>query len=209
MRRLVRAIAATLWLAGPAAAGNGTWTQVDAWAEGFQWVTNVERGSWVLGSAAGRDDGEWWGRVSILRTWPVGPDRAPWKLRAGAAARVDQIPRWEVEDHDSATCLSDGTTCGALEIGLRLSADRWAEYGRWGTFLMADWTSMNNEKLLVAGLTHLPSGIGAQLSVWHENDGEVTPTVMVSAPLTRRLSVRLGHKFVEDETFLGFSFSTY
>ena len=63
--------------------------------------------------------------------------------------------------------------------------------------------------LLVGGLTHLPSGLGAQLSLWREAGGELTPTVMVSAPVTKRLSIRLGHKFVEENTFVGFSFSTY
>lgn len=210
MRLLGYALAVMLALARAAAAGDGTWTQVDAWARGFQWVTNVEREAWVLGTAAGRDDGEWWSRASVLRTWQVGPDKAPWKLRAGVAARAEQIPAWEIEDHDLAHCLpSDPDMCGALEFGARLSVDRWAEYGRWGTFVMADWISIDNAKLGVLGLTHLPSGIGGQLSVWHEDGGEVTPTIMLSKSLTRRLSVRVGHKFVEDETFIGISFSTY
>ena len=191
-------------------AGDGSWTQIDAWAGGFQWATNIERGAWIIGSGAGQDDGEWWARGSIMRTWAVGPERAPWKLRAGIAAKAEQIAPWEVGDYSLTSCMpADPGQCGALRFGLRLSADRWAEYGSWGLFLMADYTSIDNAALGVAGLTHLPSRIGAQVSLWHEDGGEATPTIMVSAPVTRRLSVRLGHKFIEDETFLGVSFSTY
>lgn len=214
MRPILHLVAScALWLAfgGAVLAGNGSWTQLDAWAGGVQWVTNVERGRWMLGTAAGyEDDGEWWTRASVLRTWHVGPEAAPWKLRAGIAAKAERIHRAETGDHRLAHCLpSDPDHCGALRFGIRLSADRWAEYGRWGVFLMADYTGIDDAKLGVAGLTHLPTGLGAQVSVWHESGGEVTPSVMVSAPLTKRLSIRAGHKFVEDETFIGLSFSTY
>lgn len=203
-------IVAALMLAGPAWAGDGSWTQIDAWSGGVQWVTNVERGAWLYGTAAGHDDGESWGRVALLRGWAVGEGAAPWMLRAGVAGRVEQVAPWETGDHRLARCLpSDPGTCGAFAAGVRLSASRWAEHGRWGTFLMAEWTSIDNETLAVAGLTDLPSGIGGQLSLWHEDGGELTPTLMLSAPLTKRLSLRVGHKFVEDETFVGLSLSTY
>lgn len=198
-------------LAAPAAkAGDGSWTQIDAWSGGYQWATNIERGAWVFGSGAGLDDGDWWARASVMRTWAVGPDRAPWKLRAGIAAKAEEIGPWQTGDYRLAQCLPDDPDrCGALRFGVRLAADRWAEYGRWGLFLMADYGSIDNTALGVVGLTHLPSRIGGQLSLWHEDGGELTPTVMVSARLTPRLSVRLGHKFVENQTFIGFSFSTY
>lgn len=211
MRFLVSILALLLALTRMASAGDGTWTQVDAWqGGGLQWATNVERGRWVFGTAAGRDDGEWWSRASVLRTWTAGPDRAPWKLRAGVALKGEQIDWWERDDHRLARCLpSDPDRCGAMAFGVRLSVDRWAEYGRWGTFLMADYVSIDHAALGVAGLTHLPTGIGGQLSIWHEDGGKPTPTLMLSAPVTKRMSVRVGHKFVENKTFIGFSFSTY
>lgn len=210
MRRI--GVLVALWMAQAAAAsaGDGSWTQLDVWKGGVQWATTVERGRWHLGTSAGRDDKEWWTRASVMRTWTAGPDKAPWKLRAGVALKAEQIHAWEVEDHDNARCLAaDPGRCGALSVGPQIEMDRWAEYGRWGTFLMVQWTGIDNAALGVAGLTHTPSGIGAQLSVWHEDEGEVTPAIMVSAPVTRKLSVRAGHKFVEDETFIGFSFSTF
>lgn len=210
MRLAVSLIVFLLSLGRPALAGDGTWTQFDIWNGGAQLAANVERGRIVWGLGLGDDDDEWWLRASALYTWQAGPDRAPWKLRAGPALKAEEIGWWEVEDERWAHCLdAEGGSCGKLRAGLRLSVDRWAEYGRWGTFVMADYTSIDDAALLVGGLTHLPSGLGGQLSVWHEAGGEVTPTVMVSVPVTKRLSVRLGHKFVEDETFLGFSFSTY
>lgn len=194
-----------------ARAGDGSWTQIDLWPGGGQWATNVERGRWVIGTGAGvEEDGDWWSRVSLLRTWTVGPDAAPWHLRAGVAAKIERIDPWALADHRLARCLpSDPDQCGALRAGLRLSADRWSEHGDWGLFLMADYTSFDQGKLGVVGLTHLPTRLGGQLSVWHEQDGDVTPTLMLSAPLTRRLSVRLGHDFAKDRSFLGVSFSTY
>ncbi|WP_085378315.1 hypothetical protein [Paracoccus contaminans] len=210
MRRIVVLLAAWLAPGLPASAGDGSWTQLDAWKGGVQWVTTVERGRWQLGSSAGRDDGEWWARGSVMRTWTAGPDRAPWKLRAGLAFKAEQIRPRERQDHAHASCLSEGADrCAAWDAGLQIEADRWAEYGGWGTFLMGQWTDIDNAALAVAGLTHKASGIGAQLSLWHEDGGKVTPTIMLSAPAGKRLSLRAGHKFVEDETFVGFSFSTY
>ena len=210
MRLMVLLFALLPALAPPAGAGNGTWTQADVWDAGGQFAMNVERGRIVWGHAFGKDDGELWARASVLYTWQVGSERAPWKLRAGPALKAEEIGWWELEDHRWAHCFdAEGERCAKVEAGLRLSTDRWAEYGRWGTFLMADYTSIEDASLLVGGLTHMPSGLGGQVSVWHEAGGEVTPTVMISARVTKRLSVRLGHKFVEDETFIGFSFSTY
>ncbi|MDO5369118.1 hypothetical protein [Paracoccus sp. (in: a-proteobacteria)] len=209
MRRLVLLIVSLL---APCAgtAGDGTWTQFDAWKGGAQLVTNIERGRIVWGFGLGRDDGELWSRASALYTWQVGDDQAPWKLRAGPALKAEEIAWWQRDDHRWTRCLdAEGESCARLQAGMRLSADRWAEYGRWGTFVMADYTAIDDAALLVGGLTHMPSGLGGQLSVWHEAGGEVTPTLMASAPVTRRLRVRLGHKFVEDETFIGFSLSTY
>lgn len=203
--------AAVVCGATPASAGDGSWTQIDGWKGGVQWVTNIERGRWVAGSAAGYDgDGDWWARLSVLRGWSVGPKAAPWMLRAGIAAKAERIAPWERQDYRLGYCLpSDPDQCGALRFGLRLSADRWAEYGRWGVFLMADYVSIDQTRLGVVGLTHLPTGLGGQLSVWHETGGEVTPTVMISAPINRRMQLRAGHKFVENETFIGVSYSTY
>lgn len=210
MRRFTLLIAAMLGLARPALAGDGTWTQVDVWNDGWQLATNVERGRIVWGLGLGDDDGELWMRASALYTWRLGDDDAPWKLRAGSAIKAEQIGWWELDDHPWARCFDpEGENCTSLRSGVRLSVDRWAEYGRWGTFLMADYTSIDNASLLVGGVTHLSSRLGAQISVWSEDDGEVTPTMLFSAPVTKRLSARLGHKFVEDETFIGFSFSTY
>lgn len=210
MRLAVLTIVPLLSLGSLAAAGDGTWTQVDLWKDGGLLATNVERGRVVWGLALGQDDDEPWARASALYTWQVGPDRAPWKLRAGPALKAEQIGWWEVEDERWAHCFdAEGDRCANLRLGIRLSVDRWAEYGDWGTFLMADYTSIEDASLLVGGLTHMPSGLGAQLSLWHEEGGEPTPTVLVSAPVTKRLSIRLGHKFVEEDTFIGFSFSTY
>lgn len=212
MRRSGVLLAVGLALAAPpATAGDGSWTQLDVWRGGGQWATTVERGRWHLGTSAGRDeDGKWWTRASVMRTWTAGPDRAPWKLRAGAAIKAEQIQPWEVAGRAHAGCLpSDPSRCGAIKAGPQFEADRWAEYGRWGTFVMAQWTGIDNAALAVAGLTYLPSGIGAQLSVWHEDGGEVTPTVMVTVPVTKKIMLRAGHKFVENETFVGFSLSTY
>lgn len=210
MRLVVLPFVSLLSLGSTAVAGDGTWTQLDLWKDGGQLATNVERGRMVWGLGLGQDDDEPWVRASALYTWQVGPDRAPWKLRAGPALKAEQIGWWEVEDERWAHCFDpEGDHCANLRLGLRLSADRWAEYGYWGTFLMADYTSIEDASLLVGGLTHMPSGLGAQLSLWHEAGGELTPTIMVSARITKRLSIRLGHKFVEDDTFIGFSFSTY
>lgn len=210
MRLAVLLIAALLSPGHPAVAGNGTWTQFDAWNGGIQLVTNIERGRIVWGFGLGDDDDEMWLRASALYTWQAGPERAPWKLRAGAALKAEEDGWWDVRDERWAHCFdAEGDSCTSLRAGLRLSVDRWAEYGRWGTFVMADYTSIDDASLLVGGLTHMPWGMGAQLSVWHEAGGEITPSVMVSQRVTKRLSLRLGHKFVEDETFIGFSFSTY
>jgi|GEM_PF-4980208 len=209
MRLVVLLIVSLLGLR-PALAGDGTWAQFDVWKGGAQFATNIERGRIVWGLGLGGDDGELWARASALYTWQIGPDRAPWKLRAGPALKAAQIDWWELEHHRWTHCFdAEGDRCANLRAGVRLSVDRWAEYGRWGTFLMADYTSIDNAALLVGGLTHLPSGVGGQLSIWNESEGEVTPTVMISSPVTKRLSVRLGHKFVEGDTFIGFSFSTY
>lgn len=194
----------------PAFAGNGSWTQVDAWNGGVQWVTNVDRGAWQLGMSGGRDDEEWWAKTSVLRAWSIGPDRAPWKLRGGVVASGEQIQRWEAGDYDLTHCWSNNPdSCAAFRFGARLSVDRWVEYGSWGLFLMGEYTTIDNSKLAVVGLTHLPTRLGAQISLWHEDEGELTPAVMLSAPLTKRLSIRFGYKFVEEETFLGLSFSTF
>lgn len=210
MRLVVLLMALLPGMMQPALAGNGTWTQFDLWNGGAQFVINIEKGRVVWGHALGDDDGRLWARASALYTWQAGGDGAPWKLRAGPAFKAEEIPAWELSDHRWARCLDpQGGRCASLQAGIRLSVDRWAEQGRWGTFLMADYTSIDDAGLLVGGLTHLPSGLGAQLSLWHEAGGEVTPTVMVSVPVTRRLSLRLGHKFVENDTFLGVSFSTY
>lgn len=210
MRLAVLLIVSLLSLGRPVLAGDGTWTQVDFWKDGGQLALNVERGRFLWGLGLGQEDDEPWVRASALYTWKLGPEDAPWKLRAGPVLKAEQIGWWEVEEERWAHCFDpEGEHCANLRLGLRLSADRWAEYGRWGTFLMADYATIDNAALLVGGVTHLPSGLGAQLSLWHEDGGEVTPTVMLSAPVTRRLSIRLGHKFVENETFLGFSFSTY
>lgn len=207
--RIAAGLTACLLGGSAALAGDGSWTQIDAWDGGAQWVTNVERGAWHMGMAAGIDDDEWWTNAAILRTFTVGSER-PWKLRAGAIARAEQIMRWELEDYDRAKCWGmEYDDCAALRFGVRLSADRWAQYGNWGTFLMAEWTSIDDTKLAVAGLTYMPNGLNAQFSLWHEKGGEVTPTVMISKPVTKRLSLRAGHKFVEEQTFIGFSFSTY
>lgn len=209
MRLLVLLIALT-GPVHPARAGNGTWLQFDAWNGGAQLAVNVERGRIVWGMAAGDDDGEPWARASALYTWETGPDRAPWKLRAGPALKAEKIGWWEVEDHQWARCI-ELDRCGALRLGLRLSVEQWAEYGDWGTFLMADYIGIDDAKSAVAGLTHLPSGWGGQLLVWDESGDDATPTVMLSKRLTRRLSLRLGRRFDADgdETFLGVSFSTY
>jgi len=210
MRLAVLLFVALLSLARPGWAGDGTWTQVDLWQGGGQAAMNIERGRIVWGLAAGDDDGEPWLRASALYGWKLGGPRFPWRLRAGPALKAEKIGWWEVEDHRWAHCLdAEGDRCGSLRAGLRLSVDRWAEHGRWGTFVMADYTGIDDAKLLVGGMTHLPSRVGAQLSIWHEAGGEVTPAVMLSVPATKRLSLRVGHKFVEDETFVGFSFSTY
>lgn len=210
MRLAVLPILSLLSLASPAVAGDGTWTQVDAWKDGGQLATNIERGRLVWGLGLGQDDDDPWLRASVLHTWQAGPERAPWKLRAGPALKAEQIGWWEVGDERWAHCFdAEGDRCASLRLGLRLSVDRWAEYGRWGTFVMADYTTIEDASLLVGGVTHLPSGLGAQLSLWHEAGGELTPTVMVSIPVTKRLSLRFGHKFVEEDTFVGFSFSTY
>lgn len=210
MRLAVLLIVSLLSLGRPALAADGTWTQVDFWKDGGQLAVNIERGRIVWGFGLGQEDDEPWARASALYTWKTGPERAPWKLRAGPVLKAEQIGWWEVEDERWAHCFDpEGEHCANLRLGLRLSVDRWAEYGRWGTFLMADYATIDNAALLVGGVTHLPSRLGAQLSVWHEDGGEVTPTIMLSAPVTKRLSLRLGHKFVENETFLGVSFSTY
>lgn len=210
MRRVILLLVSLQSLGLPALGGDGTWTQVDVWKDGGQMAANVERGRIVWGLGVGQDDDDPWARASALYTWQVGPDRAPWKLRAGPALKAEQIGRWEVGDARWAHCFDpEGEHCANLRLGLRLSVDRWAEYGRWGSFLMADYTSIEDASLLVGGVTHLPSGLGAQLSLWHEAGGELTPTLMVSAPVTKRLSIRLGHKFVEEDSFIGFSFSTY
>ena len=210
MRHLSLLIVSLLSLGPPAQAGDGTWTQIDLWKGGAQMAANVERERVVGGLGLGQDDDEPWLRASALYTWQAGPDHAPWKLRAGPALKAEQIGWWEVGDQRWAHCFDpEGEHCANLRLGLRLSVDRWAEYGRWGTFLMADYTSIDDASLLVGGLTHLPSGLGGQLSVWHEAGGEVTPTIMLSKSLSKRLSVRFGHKFGEDETFIGVSFSTY
>lgn len=210
MRLAVLPFVSLLSLGSTAVAGDGTWTQLDLWKDGGQLAINVERGRMVWGLGLGQDDDEPWLRASALYTWQAGPDRAPWKLRAGPALKAEQIGWWEVEDERWAHCFDpEGDRCANLRLGLRLSADRWAEYGDWGTFLMVDYTSIEDASLLAGGLTHMPSGLGAQLSLWHEAGGELTPTIMVSGRLTKRLSIRLGHKFVEDDTFIGFSFSTY
>lgn len=211
MRRI--GLLLSLWpalVAPPAVAGDGSWTQIDLWRGGVQWATTVERGRWHLGTSAGQDDDGWWTRASVMRTWTAGPDRAPWKLRGGLAMRAKQIHPWEVAGRDHAGCLSsDPDRCGTIDAGPQIEVDRWAEYGRWGTFVMAQWTGIDNAALAVGGLTHLPTGIGGQLSIWHEDGGDVTPTVMVTVPLTKRIMIRAGHKFVENETFVGFSLSTY
>lgn len=210
MRLAVLLIVLLSALGRPALARDGTWTQFDAWAGGAQLVTNLERGRIVWGLGIGEDEDEWWLRASALYTWQRGPERAPWKLRAGPALKAERIGRWEVGNGKWGHCFGNkGSNCANLRLGLRLAVDRWAEYGRWGTFVMADYTSIDDASLLVGGLTHLPSGLGGQLSVWHEAGGDVTPALMVSKRVTKRLSLRFGHKFVEDETFVGFSFSTY
>lgn len=197
-------------LAGPAAAGDGSWTQIDGWPSGVQWVTNIERGNWMLGTASGVKDDEVWARLSLLRRWSVGPDSAPVNLRAGIALRAQQIQWYEADDTPASYCVdAAGGTCVAFAAGLRLSVDQWKQSGDWGRFLMAEWTSTENQTMAVAGLTYLPWGLGAQLSLWHEDGGDVLPTIMISKSITPRLSIRVGHKFIEDDSFIGLSLSTY
>ena len=195
--------------APPGFAGDGTWVQLDLHRDGGQMVVNVEKGRVVWGMTLGEDADDSWASVSALYTWQVGSGRAPWKLRAGPALKAERIGWWQLDDYRWSICLEDRARCGALRAGWRLSADRWAEYGDWGSFLMLDFTSIDSARLLVAGATHLPSGWGGQVSLWHERGGEATPALMLTRRLTRRMTLRLGHKFVEDETFLGLSFSTY
>ena len=198
-----------LCCAAPAVAADGSWTQLDLHQEGGQLVVQVEKGRLLWGMSLGEDAEDRWARASVLYTWRPGGGRAPWNLRAGPALKAEEIGWWQVADYRWATCLEDRARCGALRAGWRLSADRWAQYGDWGLFLMADFTSIDRASLAVAGATHLPSGWGGQVSLWHEQGGEVTPAAMLTRRLSKRLTLRLGHKFVEDETFLGISVSTY
>ncbi|SEH83361.1 hypothetical protein [Paracoccus alkenifer] len=207
--RLLCLLTALHFAAGPGHAADGTWVQLDLHRDGGQLVVNVEKGRVVWGMTLGEDADDSWARASALYTWQVGPEHAPWKLRAGPALKAERIDWWRLDDYRWSICLEDRARCGALRAGWRLSADRWAEYGDWGVFLMADFTSIDRARLAVAGATHQPSGWGGQLSLWHESGGKLTPAVMLTRRLSRRLTLRLGHKFTEDETFLGLSFSTY
>ncbi|WP_299359707.1 hypothetical protein [uncultured Paracoccus sp.] len=210
IRGFLPALGCTLALSGPLSAADGIWTQFDLSDQGMLLVTNVEQGRQVYGLVIGDDDDEAWLTLSLLRTWQAGPDEAPWKLRAGPVLRAEQIGAWEADEHDLSWCGADDRDCVAGRAGLRLSVDRWKSYESFGLFLMADYSTIDRARLGVMGLTHLASGLGGQISIYREEDGETTPAAMLSAKLPgSRFSVRLGHKFVEDETFVGISFSTY
>ncbi|MBV0890857.1 hypothetical protein KTN05_03220 [Paracoccus sp. Z118] len=209
MRRLAPILCCALALPLPATAGNGIWTQLDFSNEGGLLVTNVERGRQVYGLVVGSDD-QSWVTLSLLRTWQFGNPDAPWKLRAGTALKAEEIGWWEAEEQDYAYCDAEMQDCYGARAGVRLQVDRWKSYESLGLYLMADYSSIDNARLGVAGLTHLPTGFGGQISVYDDDDGATVPAVMVSMKLLDTgFSLRAGHKFVEEETFLGLSFSTY
>lgn len=210
VRQLVLILVALLILPLRAAAGDGTWTQFDLSKDGELLVANAERGRQVYGLVAGKDGDEAWLAVSLLRTWAVGDEAAPWKLRAGTGLKVEKIGVHEVMDYRYRWCDDMADDCKAARAGVRLQAERWKSYDRVGLYLMADYNSIAQARLAVAGLTHLKTGLGGQLSVYDDDEGDTVPAVMLSAPIRKTgLSVRLGHKPTEKETFVGVSFSTY
>ncbi|MDP0995555.1 hypothetical protein, partial [Klebsiella pneumoniae] len=82
--------------------------------------------------------------------------------------------------------------CKAARAGVRLQAERWKSYETVGVYLMADYNSIAQAKLAVAGVTHLKSGLGGQLSVYDDDEGDRVPALMLSAPVRKTgLSVRL------------------
>ena len=210
MRHLVPILIALFLLPLRALAGDGTWTQLDASSEAALLVTNVEKGRSVYGLVAGKDDDEAWLALSLLRTWQLGDERAPWKLRAGSGLKIEEIAPYEAMDFRYRWCDDRIEHCKAARAGVRLQAERWKSYETVGVYLMADYNSIAQAKLAVAGVTHLKSGLGGQLSVYDDDEGDQVPALMLSAPVRKTgLSVRLGHKPTERETFVGFSFSTY
>lgn len=179
------ALILSLW-SSLAAHADGTFFQLDVGASTQTVVGSVTRGNFSLeANASHYEDGH---NANLAATYGL-------PVFGGATVKVGPSLGWSDEDD--------------LELGAKLSVQRYVPTSFGGAYVLADANSVNRSWFLLAQLSHAPSGFGVELSRGGSDSYRETTLVAQKRIGQGPFSLRTGYKFDADEIFAGFSINTF
>lgn len=175
----------SLW-SSLAAHADGTFFQLDVGASTQTVVGSMTRGAFsVEANASHYEDGH---NVNMAATYGL-------PVVGGPTVKIGPSLGWSDEDD--------------LELGAKLSVQRYVPTGFGGAYILADANSVNRSWFLLAQLSHAPSGFGIELSRGGSDSYRETTLVAQKRISEGPFSLRAGYKFDADEIFAGFSINTF
>lgn len=184
------AVAALAGQVAPAAA-NGEFYQLDAGEHAVTGVVAVERDRLAFGLGRSSYIGGYNWNLSTTYKWTYPVLGKKVTVRLGPSAQYDS---------------DDETRFGVKAVTESYIGTDWGS-----VFLLGDFNTIKHGYFTMAQFQHRASGLGVQFSAQGDDRGydENTITGLWKIPGHEAVSLRLGHKLREDESFIGVSINTF
>lgn len=203
--RMAVAVAALVLacLCGAGARADGYYAAFDYSPTQPMGVLSVDRGRFTYAAAIGRGtDGRVWAKAAALRLWTRGQVR----LKFGTSLYAVEPEDWRQRQAEAQGMRLPPDT----RAGIRVGADSYVDRGPWASYWMVEHDTTQHASLALVSGQWKSTGLGAELSLWKQEDDPLAPTLLTRwTPAGRDVSLRLGWRFKDDEAFLGVSISRF